>query len=485
MSNGMGFGGGGQMFTQQMHRVDPKMQLAQILARSGSQAQPTNTLGGIDKVAQMALSGYMMADEQQKQEAREKEYQQTMQNAMTAGMGTPETPDAPGPTIGGDAGYTAPAKAGDMSALARVLAGNQDTAGMGLQMTMADAAQKKALEREDALYVRSRTDRAADADRERGWHNEDRTASQAFQRDIMGAQQAQAEKMARLAAGLSAANQQPHLVPVQQADGTVVYQDARSAIGQPYFNPKASAANPVSVSDRKQIGSALGVPVSDFDPMAGLPPKVAEAASKEQAKQTEKELAELREAVSTGRATQADLSRFKNLMNEQETGGIYGVPVIGAVARGIGGVFDPQVSEMQAIADKITPTMRQPGSGATSDFDARMFQSATVGVGKPKEANSAIIQAAEASQKLQADLLSFKESYATANGGSLRGADAAWQSYLNANPIFDPSSPKEPKLNAKRVSFQQFFRAPQQPGKAEAPGAPAPTDIGAILEKYK
>lgn len=464
MINGMNFGGGGQMLSQQQHRLDPMNQLAQMLARSGAQAQPTNPMGVLDKVAQMGLSGYMMGDAQRKQDARTKDYQQTMANAMAAGMGTPETPDAPGPTIGGEAGYTAPAKAGDMSALARVLSGNPDTAGMGLQMTMADAANRKAMEREDALYGISRSDKLADMQMQRGWNTEDRAAQQAFQEKMMGAQQAQAERMARLQAGLAAGNQQPHLVPVQQADGTVVYQDARSAIGQAYFDPKASASRPITAADRRQIGSALGVPVSEVDPMAGLPPKVAEAAAKEQAKQTEKELAALRDAVATGRASQADLTRFQQLSQQYETGGILN----NVVPKSVLGMFSPAAGEMASIADKITPSMRQPGSGATSDFDARMFQSATVGLGKDPKANANIVQAAQAAQKLQEDLLSFKESYATANGGSLRGADAAWKSYLDANPIFDPNSPNAPKLNTKRVSYQQFFSGGGRPA-ATAP----------------
>lgn len=442
----MDFGRSPMMFEQRQYRIDPKLQLAAFLAQSGANKPATTPLGALDKVASMALSGFMQGQVADEQKKRQDEYATTMRNALAAGMGTPETPDAPGPNVDGSAGYTAPARPGDMSALARILSGNPDTAGMGLQMTLQDAAQRKAMEREDALYGRNRAD--AIADREAAFV--DRMTLADKQADIQ-------REIARINAGT-------RVEPLEQVMGPngPILLPRSQAVGMAPYDARNAHAAPPSGNDRRAIGDALGVPVAEVDPLSGLAPRVAEAAGKEQAKQTEKDLAGLREAVAAGRATQADLNRFDALMNVQETGGIYGVPGIGGLARSIGGVFDPQVSEMNAIADKITPTMRQPGSGATSDFDARMFQSATVGVGKPKEANAAIIRAAQAAQKLQEEALSFKEAYATANGGSLRGADEQWRRYLEANPIFDPESPDKPKLNTKRVSYQQFFRAPSQ-----------------------
>lgn len=231
-------------------------------------------------------------------------------------------------------------------------------------------------------------------------------------------------------------------------------------IGRPLTGEerKGEQSTSLSLDERKAIADRLNVPLQDVDPTAGMSKSAADAVIKEQNKQAEKLLAEMREAVATGRASLADYKRFEQLLQKQGTGGIYGAPVIGGAARAISGMTNAELREMQSIADRITPTMRQPGSGATSDFDARMFQSATVGVDKPAATNRAIIRGAQAAQQNLIERLAFFEAYATANRGSLRGAEEYWQKYLDANPIFDPTNDKTPVLNEKRKPWREFFR---------------------------
>lgn len=247
------------------------------------------------------------------------------------------------------------------------------------------------------------------------------------------------------------------------AQGNIV-----SVIGRPLTveEKKGEPSASLSLDERKAVAERLGVPLQDVDPTAGMSKGAADAVIKEQNKQAEKLLAEMREAVATGRASLADYKRFEQLLQKQGTGGVYGAPVIGGAARAISGMTNAELREMQSIADRITPTMRQPGSGATSDFDARMFQSATVGVDKPAATNRAIIRGAQAAQQNLIDRLAFFEAYATANRGSLRGAEEYWQKYLDANPIFDPTNNKTPVLNEKRKPWREFFR---QQGASPAP----------------
>ena len=224
--------------------------------------------------------------------------------------------------------------------------------------------------------------------------------------------------------------------------------------------------------DRTQMGSTLGVPVLPVNPLSTLPPKAAEALAREQAKATEKQLTEMRDQSAEARSSMAPLNRFGQLLDGgQTTGGAYAIPGVPAVA----GMFSPDVREMRSLADQIAPTMRQSGSGATSDFDARMFQSATVGVDKDPTTNRNIIAGRKAVAQLAQEKLAFMEAYATTNSGTLRGADEHWQRYLNANPIFDPMKPTKPTINERRRPWADFFR-----GGGQAPAPNAPPGAGAI-----
>ncbi|MEO5329970.1 MAG: hypothetical protein H7829_17200, partial [Magnetococcus sp. THC-1_WYH] len=198
---------------------------------------------------------------------------------------------------------------------------------------------------------------------------------------------------------------------------------------------------------------------------------VAQQIAVSRAKLTDKQLAEMREQVATGRSLQHDLDRFGQLLTQQDTGGIFSTPGVGKAAQSIVGMWDPTVKEMESISNKVAPLSRPIGSGSTSDFDAKMFLSATVGLDKPKETNKNIIQALKAKNQSDQDRLSFMENYSMANNGDLTGADAAWSQYLDANPIFDPSSPDKPVLNPKRMGYKEYFQSggKQPAGKANDP----------------
>lgn len=115
------------------------------------------------------------------------------------------------------------------------------------------------------------------------------------------------------------------------------------------------------------------------------------------------------------------------------------------------------------------PKLREPGSGATSDFDASMFQRGTVGVEKPGPSNKAISVGMRAAAQNLIDKAGFEEAYFKARK-TLVGSQEAWQEYLEANPIFDPSSQSEPKLNSARVGWKQHFGVS---GQSQRPSAGA------------
>lgn len=66
---------------------------------------------------------------------------------------------------------------------------------------------------------------------------------------------------------------------------------------------------------------------------------------------------------------------------------------------------------LQAIADWLTPRMRPVGSGASSDFEQKMFARSTVGLGKTKLANQIIVGSAIQSAQRDQEVLILKEQF--------------------------------------------------------------------------
>jgi len=194
-------------------------------------------------------------------------------------------------------------------------------------------------------------------------------------------------------------------------------------------------------------------------------------------KRFEKRAAANDEAVRNANGTIVDMQRFQWLNSQTDTGGITGSPIGGAVRS----LYDSNIKEMNAIRDRITPSLRQPGSGATSDFDARMFQGGTVGVDKPRQVNDNIATATIlASQNLIAKA-QFEQAYFDSYQHTT-GMEAAWQKYLNDNPIFDPKAPTGSyTLNDNRLDWQTYFRGGMKAPERKAPEASGQGGAGVVL----
>lgn len=215
----------------------------------------------------------------------------------------------------------------------------------------------------------------------------------------------------------------------------------------------------------------MGVPLPPNDPYAGMSRKGRENLQGKEITQAEKRLAEEQANARGSQAMAQDAEQFKALNERTSTGPISG----SAPAAFVRGIFDPDIQTMRSISDRLTPKMREPGSGATSDFDARMFQSALFGVNKNPESNRAIADAMILKAKAEKDRVSFMESYLAQNN-TLRGADSAWTQYAEANPIFDPASKDTPKINPARQPWRQFFGGGGQSAQA-APGGGGASSI--------
>lgn len=240
----------------------------------------------------------------------------------------------------------------------------------------------------------------------------------------------------------------------------------------PQDNDFPIAVNPSTGARRQWNGSAwLDLPNSKAPGAAYLPQtRVASDPSenayyKDWRKQNDP-------GLTNARATIAQSREYENLLRKQKTGGIYGVPVVGAVA----GWADPEIRRMEALSAEQARSKRQPGEGAVSDFDAKMFERMVPSKGLPTETNEMIIRAqrAAADQALQQRQMAewYRSTY-----GSMTGFQEAWDNYAVSNPVWDERAYEQGKtqLNAGRQTWRQFYGAER--GDLDRQGSAAARDL--------
>lgn len=178
-------------------------------------------------------------------------------------------------------------------------------------------------------------------------------------------------------------------------------------------------------------------------------------------KRIEKIASNIDENISASQSRIDDYNRMEQLLNNEnvQTGG-----VSGAIKKSLPTAFlNDETQELQSIINKIVPQMRPTGSGSTSDKDMAIFEKATVGLDKNKEANLNIVRGrravdenAIAREEIRADWIN--------QGGSLTDFDKQWRKYLNSNPIFSDESGK---LNPNRLTAYEWFGGARNTTKQE------------------
>lgn len=210
-------------------------------------------------------------------------------------------------------------------------------------------------------------------------------------------------------------------------------------------------------ADRAAMGSALGLPPPLAIPnVPGQSQKLRDALTLQRTKAAESRIRDVEEANTPAAAAVPSIQRFLELNQQTPTGGVYSLPIVKQVATALSA---PR-SEMESITSKLVPQIGRQGlPGQASNLDVQMFRSAVVGQDKPLEANMAIGNALIAQAKRNKDYAEFLRTYADAYG-DIRGADQAWQGYVNANPIFDPAAAQkgEHRLNLNVRNWRQFFQ---------------------------
>lgn len=229
------------------------------------------------------------------------------------------------------------------------------------------------------------------------------------------------------------------------------------------------SGNPIIAPDYAESKSpptaSLGLPVPSAVPWANQSnPKSANAVKAAEAARGAKELEADADAAKKSAEKAVAAQRFMNLNTTVETNTAMDQIPLTQVARGY---WTPEVKDMMSITATLTPGLRDPGSGSSSDFDAKMFQRGTVGVDKPKSVNDNIAKGYLLKARNDQDYVDFRQEYLAQNG-TLAGANSHWRKYAEANPIFDPTSPDVPAINNSRQGWRDFFSK----GAAEAPVTP-------------
>ena len=212
-------------------------------------------------------------------------------------------------------------------------------------------------------------------------------------------------------------------------------------------------------ADRRAAAVAAGIPMPERDMLAGIKsPKVREQQQARMLDEARKVLTteEVKNPSSGIGEDMREAQRFLdiNAQHQNQTG-----PIVGMAP-----ALTTPAEEMDKISIGLSRKLRQPGEGTMSNFDATQFKKAFMSRSNDYEVNRNIGTGFIATKQLELDRREFFNSYAEQNG-TLQGAQAHWNKYLEANPVFDRarSKGKTIELNDNRVGWQDYFRKEMGP----------------------
>lgn len=155
-----------------------------------------------------------------------------------------------------------------------------------------------------------------------------------------------------------------------------------------------------------------------------------------------------------------DIKRWQQLNDTVDTG-----PVAGRLPTQY---FNSEFQELKALENKLAMNNFKPGQGQMSNFERSLIVGGGPNTKNYREANRNITQIMLGATQNAREKLDFQQAWLDAKG-TVAGADAAWQKYLDANPRFTLDAKTKTLMpNQKRQDWGSFFA-----GTAAAPQAPA------------
>jgi len=213
------------------------------------------------------------------------------------------------------------------------------------------------------------------------------------------------------------------------------------------------------------LAGALGVPISPADPYQGLSSTGKNQLYLANTRAFEKDMDTIQKSVDAGGTKVPAVSQMKELLDKGLKTGVQYTGVLGAAK-----YLDEDLRRFDQLSKEIVPFYRAVGSGATSDFEVRMYQAAAPGIDKPVTANREAINAILVLNRLQKMKLEVLDNYFSANKHT-RGFDTAWNKYLEST-FFDKQGkvtfPKDP--NTFRSFTDWYKKSKAEPVAPEKSG---------------
>lgn len=170
-----------------------------------------------------------------------------------------------------------------------------------------------------------------------------------------------------------------------------------------------------------------------------------------------------------------DIKRWQELNQKVDTG-----PVSGRLPTQY---FNAEFQELKALENKLAMNNFKAGQGQMSNFERNLIVGGGPNTKNYREANQNITQIMMGATQNAREKLDFQQAWLDAKG-TIAGADAAWQKYLDDNPRFVLGKDKTLVPNPQRADWGTYFAqtaaAPQQP---EAPAQPAQPAAGRTVTR--
>jgi hypothetical protein len=146
---------------------------------------------------------------------------------------------------------------------------------------------------------------------------------------------------------------------------------------------------------------------------------------------------------------------FLQINRTAKTGQAIGLPFVSDIVSR----FSTPVATMEAISNQITPQMRPPGSGSSSDKDSSTYKRSFPNVDFTGPANSQIAARLKANADRDARYADFLEQYASQHG-SVMGANQAFRAMQTAPKVPQRQVPQRTAGPVKISGDADYNRLP-------------------------
>ncbi|KQY14431.1 hypothetical protein ASD31_09190 [Rhizobium sp. Root482] len=123
-----------------------------------------------------------------------------------------------------------------------------------------------------------------------------------------------------------------------------------------------------------------------------------------------------------------------------------------------------EIQAFESMVAKVAPTMRVPGSGATSDFDANQFLKSLPAMANSPEGNALIARTTSAIEQ-----------------NKIKAAEIANRVYDSADPLYGNWQDAEKEINALPDPFAEFREARGGDASSDSTGSVQPESSDAIV----